>query len=57
MHTYMHAYMHTYMHAYIHTYTQTPAGLLFPSDPPEEFFEHNGSNANALEPLCSTILN
>ena len=36
---------------------QTLLSQLFSSDPPEEIFEHKGSNAKALEPLYSTILN
>ena len=42
---------------HIQTDRQTPARLLYISDPPEEIFEHKGSNANALEPLDYTILN
>ena len=43
----MHTYIHTCIH--IHAYTQTPARLLFSSDPPEEILEHKGSNVNAYE--------
>ena len=44
-------------HTDTQTHRQTLLSQLFFSDPPEEIFEHKGSNANALEPLYSTILN
>ena len=40
-----------------HTHRQKPLSQLFFSDPPEEILEHKDSNAYALEPLYSMILN
>ena len=39
------------------TYTETSAGLLFSSDPPEETFEHKAFKAKVLKPPYSTSLN